>query len=251
MACGDSSAKVAQLFKISRLISTKLTGSWAKLARCRRFAMDEVITKEVLELATDPRALQLGQWMGRREAFGLMAGRCSAADIEILRRVREEKQYALMNCSWGEFCSRHLHVARRTVDREIGHLSEFGPAFFSIRQLTHIGVKEYRTIAPQITEQGVNMDGNLVALLPENSELLNAAVERLLQGSGSRDPDAVVTKFDAVLKRCKAAGRSLRALDEPLDAAQIRALVKELVEIRNAGEVLGARYIEVNLGLRA
>ena len=93
--------------------------------------------------------------MGRREAFGLIAGRCSAADIEILRRVNDEKVYAAMNCTWAEFCTRHLHVARRTVDYEIGLLREFGPAFFTVRQLTYVTVKDFKGIAPNVIEQGV------------------------------------------------------------------------------------------------
>ena len=35
----------------------------------------------------------LDRWLGRREAFGLIAGRCSAAEVESLRRIRTEKLY--------------------------------------------------------------------------------------------------------------------------------------------------------------
>jgi len=38
-------------------------------------------------------APNLGQWMGRREALGAMAGRCSAAEIECQRRIHNEKLY--------------------------------------------------------------------------------------------------------------------------------------------------------------
>jgi hypothetical protein len=65
----------------------------------------------------DLLSLDLGRWMGRREAFGLMAGRCSAADAENLRRIRDEKLYKRLKCTWAEYCMRHLNVERRSVDR--------------------------------------------------------------------------------------------------------------------------------------
>jgi len=213
--------------------------------------MNERIENEAeVRDAKDELLVQLGQWMGRREAFGLMAGRCSAADIEILCRIREEKLYASVNCTWDEFCARHLHVTRRTVDREIGHLREFGPAFFTIRQLTHVQVKDYHCIAPYVTEQGVNVDGKVVALLPENSAPLAAAVEELVKRGGSGKRAAAPAAFDIVLKRCQAAGRALRSYGEKLNVEQRDALVKEAIEIRNAAEALGARFIDVRLEIR-
>ncbi len=195
----------------------------------------------------DAAGMLLGQWMGRREAFGLMAGRCSAADIEILRRIKEEKLYTERNCTWEEFCSHHLHVSRRSVDHEIGLLREFGPAFFTVRQLTHVSVKDYRAIAPHVTEQGVTVDGKVVPLLPENTEPLTAAVGELLKRGGNAAPETAAAPFEALLKRCRATGRALRAYQDRLGAEQCDALVAELVEIRNAGEALGARFIDLLL----
>ena len=68
------------------------------------------------------------------EAFGQMAGRCTGAQIESLRRIREEKAYRDSDCTWAEFCLHHLHVDRRNVDRAIGYLQEFGPAFLHIHK---------------------------------------------------------------------------------------------------------------------
>ena len=215
--------------------------------------MNELIVNDAPVLdGADAQSIELWQWMGRREAFSLIAGRCSAADIEIIRRIKEEKLYARMNCSWSEFCARHLHVARRTVDKEIAYLHAFGPAFFTIRQLTHVRIKDYRAIAEHITEQGVNLDGNVVALLPENSQPLAAAVEELVRRSGNprREAAPAPAKFDDLLKRCQATGLALHSFAAQLDAEQKSALVKELVDIRNAGEALGARFVDVRLEMR-
>jgi hypothetical protein len=47
-------------------------------------------------------------------------------------------------------------------------------------------VKDYRAIAPYITEKGVHVNGTVVALLPENSEPLAAAVETLIEPERKR-----------------------------------------------------------------
>src|SRR5579872_6964299 len=78
--------------------------------------MNEAVENMPAPASADVQGILLGQWMGHREAFGLIAGRCSAADIEILRRMKEERLYATLDCTWDEFCTRHLHVARRTGD---------------------------------------------------------------------------------------------------------------------------------------
>jgi hypothetical protein len=216
----------------------KGTGEFRQFGR-RYTWMNETIEENTGTPASDAQGILLGQWMGRREAFGLIAGRCSAADIEILRRMKDEKLYVTLDCTWDEFCTRHLHVARRTVDMEIAYLREFGAAFFTIRQLTHVSVKDYRAIAPDITEQGVNVNGTVVALLPENSEPLTAAVEALLSRSASQECAAKPESFNVLLKRCKAAARALSSYKEWLNERQKAALAAEAIKIHAATEALG------------
>jgi hypothetical protein len=127
------------------------------------------------------RLVELGSWIGRREAFALVAGRCSAADVECLRRLREERNYSYLKCNWDAFCTRYLKVSRRSADRMIGYLEEFGPAYFHLTKLTHVTVSEYRQIAASVSEAGVELDGSVVALLPENTSLLSAAIMQLLE----------------------------------------------------------------------
>src|SRR5260370_12808508 len=110
--------------------------------------------------------------MGRREAFGLVAGRCAAADIETLRQIREQKLYKQKHPTWAECCALDLHVSRRTVDREIGYLEEFGPEFFHVRQMAHITVREYRSIPSHIAPDGVHMNLTTPPLLPQTTQPL-------------------------------------------------------------------------------
>src|SRR4051812_43233289 len=112
---------------------------------------------EISPTASDvpPRSFDVIRWMGRRDAFGAIAGRCSAADAECLRLLRDRKLFVELAPSWDEFCRLHLHVSRKKVDRQIWLLNEFGPAYFQVAQFAHITPNEYRAIAPHITSEGL------------------------------------------------------------------------------------------------
>jgi len=207
--------------------------------------MKELIKKEE-PVASEPDALTLclGRWMGRREAFGLVAGRCAAADIETLRQIREQKLYKPKRHSWAECCLLDLHVARRSADREIGYLEEFGPEFFHVRQMAHITAKEYRSIASHITPEGVCLNGTTVPLLPENSEQVTAAVTELLKQIEAKEPKRAQVSFDAALKRCQTVTGMLEALPEPLDVQQRMDLAKAIAELRTAAAGLGVAVFD-------
>jgi len=207
--------------------------------------MNEVIENQKPEPnESNPHSLDLGRWMGRREAFGLMAGRCAAADIETLRRIREQKLYKELRPSWVEFCTLDLHVVRRSVDREIGYLDEFGPDFFHVRQMTHIGPKDYRSIASHITPEGVRLNGTAVALLPENSQAVTAAVAELLKRIEPMESKPAPVSFDAALKRCHTVTGMLDAMPESLDVNQRMDLGAAVAELRRAAARLGVVVLD-------
>lgn len=188
---------------------------------------------EPLPVGADLTDMELGKWVGRREAFGLMAGHCSAADVESLRRIKEGKLYE-KHCTWEEFCSRHLRMARRTVDRDIAYLKRFGTAFFTMRQLAHISLREYAQIAGHISDAGVRLDGEVIALLPENGEQLAGALKTLLERTGSAAPALPPPAFDSVLQRFRAATQGLRSFEGDLNGTQLRALGMEIAEALSA-----------------
>ena len=195
--------------------------------------MDEVVTtRESVPAEADPAAAELWRWMGRRDAFNLVAGRCSTADVESLSRIKEGRLFEKANCSWDEFCARHLHMSRRKVDQEIGYLKQFGPAFFTLRQLNRISVREYAQIAGHVSKEGVHVDGEVVALLPENSERLAGALDTLLERAEPAVPEPPA--FDTVLHRYRTATQGLRSLDGDLDGEQLRALAGEIAEAISA-----------------
>src|SRR5690348_3566993 len=108
--------------------------------------------------------LELGVAVGQNHAFGLVAGRCSAAQAEGLRRLRDQKLYKRCTEKWGEFCPRYLKMSRAEVDRTIQLLEEFGPAYFEVSQLTRISRETFRTIAPSIGNGVLHHNGEAIEL---------------------------------------------------------------------------------------
>lgn len=129
--------------------------------------------------AVDAGDFQLGTLLGRRQAFGLIAARCSAADVACLRDIRNQKAYQKMAKDWPEFCAQHLGMSPTHANRIIRYLEDFGPEYFELAQLTGITVAAYRAIAPAVKDQALHYDGQTIALLPENAEKLAEAVEKL------------------------------------------------------------------------
>jgi hypothetical protein len=98
-----------------------------------------------------------------------------------------------------------------------------------------------------ITEQGVNLDGALIAVHADNSHQLAAAVEELLKQAEPKQPEPKQPKpapeplaFDAVLQRCQTVIEALQSLPGELDATQRLELASLVAEIRAAAAGLGA-----------
>jgi hypothetical protein len=152
----------------------------------------------------------LGRWLGRHDAFASVAGRCSAADAQSLREIRDRKLYKELGLSWDEFCSERLRSSRRQIDRTLRLLDEFGPSYFHVAQMAHVTADEYRAIAPHVGEDGIRVGGAAIALLPENSERVSAAIGELLQRERPAKPAAITP--DAVVKRCEALASAVASL---------------------------------------
>jgi hypothetical protein len=123
--------------------------------------------------------LTLGRLLGRREAFNIVAARCSAADAALLRELREKKLY-LNHCKhWEEFCIQFLHMRKSNANRIIDLLDTYGPQYFEVAQLTRISPETYRAIAPAIQNGTLHTESEAIALIPENADKVAAAVAAL------------------------------------------------------------------------
>jgi hypothetical protein len=123
--------------------------------------------------------LEIGKWLGRREAFSQVAGRCSAADAKCLRELRESKKYKELGLTWEEACKQKVGICRSVADQIIRNLEEFGPDYFVIAQVTGISANEFRRISGSVSNQALLHSGEEIPVTVENAPRLIAAVEAL------------------------------------------------------------------------
>lgn len=148
--------------------------------------------EQIPELPSEIKdALDLGMLLGSNQAFGLVAGRCSAAQAAGLKRLREEEKYKAITPRWRDFCSRYLHISGAEADRIIQLWNEFGAGYFEVSQLTRISPDVYRAIAPSIRDGALHTNGEVIELNVENSRRLAAAVAEVRQKT--RLPKSVPT----------------------------------------------------------
>jgi hypothetical protein len=197
-------------------------------------AMDELTIAPPVE---DQAAFDLGEMLGRRQTFGTLTGRCSAADAECLRRMRDEKLYRSRATSWNGFCPKFLGMTSRHANRIIRHLEEFGASYFELAQLTRITPQQFREIAPAIRGQHIQAHGEQIALIPENSERVAAAVADLRHAVAPPTPNRR-DRLSAVDRRCDQLLTELRQLvtDRPkgVDRLLLRSTIQETILILRA-----------------
>jgi hypothetical protein len=123
--------------------------------------------------------MNLGAWVGRHQAFGLIVSRCSAADAECLKAIRDSGEYKQLGLSWEQFCVKHAGVSRVHADRQIHYLEEFGGNYFRFAEVMPITPATYRLIAGAVSEEGLECNGERIALVRENREKVASAVAQM------------------------------------------------------------------------
>jgi len=184
---------------------------------------NEIIPRAAIHTPSG-EVLELGTWMGRKQAFAEIAGRCSAADAECLRRLRNQKQYRRLKLTWREFCKHHLGISRSAADQVIQRLEEFGPAYFVLAQATGIKPEEYRRISSAVHGQNLLHAGEEIPINADNAPRLNGAIEALRRETAPALPgaepacgvDPAVAKMRAemrgeVAREFERAARAMRA----------------------------------------
>ena len=148
--------------------------------------------------------MNLGAWLGRHQAFGLIANRCSAADAECLKAIRDGGEYKQLGLTWEQFCTKHAGVSRVHAERQIHYLEEFGGNFFRFTEVMPISPGTYRLIAGAVSDQGLECDGERIPLVRENRDKVAAAVTAIRAKTESRTTSqpsiaAVRKRVDALL----------------------------------------------------
>ena len=123
--------------------------------------------------------IELGTWMGRKQAFALIAGRCSAADAECIRQLRSCKTYRSLGLNWDRFCRERLGISRSTADLIVRQLEELGPAYFALSQILRLTADEYRRIASAISGEKLLHAGEEIPIEAGNASRLSAAIDEM------------------------------------------------------------------------
>jgi hypothetical protein len=123
--------------------------------------------------------IDAGAWVGRQQAFAMIANGCSAAQALCLKQVRETRLFEKLELTWEEFCKEFAGISRAQADRLIQQHEEFGDAYFRLSEIARISPETYRQIASQVSDDGIEFDGGKLALIPENAPKIRAAVQTL------------------------------------------------------------------------
>ena len=167
---------------------------------------------------SEPGEFELGTWLGRRQAFGLMAGKAVAADVDCLRQIRDTKMYKSKCGDWGEFCTQYVGISKTYVNRLIRCLEKFGPRYFAVTQLTPVSEQAFDAIAPHLTDEGLTLDGETFALRADNSQQVAAAVAELrkrAEAQPEQSPGEILEKrFEDLIRRVINTGAALDSVEK-------------------------------------
>jgi hypothetical protein len=158
---------------------------------------------------SDRQCLDLGNWLGRGQAFSLIANKCTAAQAQCLKTIREQGAYKSLGLTWEDFCRQHLGLSRPHADQHIRRLDQFGAAYFRLAEIMRISPDSFRRIAPAIQEDSIEIAGELVPITPENAPKIKQALLALQQDT---------QRARAELAKAQAANASIMGLKSRLDA---------------------------------
>ena len=149
--------------------------------------MDDTMKESTPVADSNPQMLlDLGTWLGRHQAFGLIANRCSAADAECLKTMRNGGEYKKLGLTWDEFCQNHAGVSRAYADRLIGYLDEFGANYFRLAEVMQISAETFRLIAGSVGDNGIEFNGLNIPIKRVNRRKIQAAVQAARATSESK-----------------------------------------------------------------
>ena len=123
--------------------------------------------------------LDMGTWVGRRQAFAVVAGGCSAADAKCLRTLREQKKYRQLGLTWEQFCKERLGISRSTADAIIALEKELGSAYFTFAQVTGATPDQFRKLLPAISGQKLLHASEEIPIDAEHAPRLAVAIAEL------------------------------------------------------------------------
>ena len=127
----------------------------------------------------DNLTVEAGILTGRQQAFAAIAGKCKSARAAALKEIRETNAYKHLDLTWDDFCATHAGVSRQHADDLIRRYNELGADYFRLAEIAHVSTDTYRALAPQITGETIELDGEPIPITPENGPKIRAGIRRL------------------------------------------------------------------------
>src|SRR5690349_19154968 len=115
--------------------------------------MDPTKNLPLANMDTIEKAMKLATLSGMHLAFGAVANKCSAADADILKQIRDSGYYKQFKVTWSVYCREKLNVSRTYADRLIKYREEFGENYFRIAQLVPMSGDTYRLIEGSVSKE--------------------------------------------------------------------------------------------------
>src|ERR1700686_701416 len=91
--------------------------------------------------------IDAGAWVGRQQAFAVIASQSHAAQALSLKHVKQSRWYQQLSLTWEEFCLEYAGISRTRADNVIRQLDEFGESYFRLSEIARISPQTYRRIA--------------------------------------------------------------------------------------------------------
>jgi hypothetical protein len=123
--------------------------------------------------------IEAGAWIGRQQAFAIIATKCSASRAFALKQVRESRSFEQLGVAWEDFCEQYAGISRSQADRLIQEYDELGDAYFRLSALARISPETYRQIAPKVEGDAVEIDGQKLELTMANAPRIRALIKKL------------------------------------------------------------------------
>jgi hypothetical protein len=128
------------------------------------------------------KAVEFGAWLGRGQAFAMVANLSLVAKAECLCNIRDSESYLLVCLTWEHFCTGFVGASRRHVGQIVHNLEEFGAACFRLSQIVKVSPEAYRQQHTRIEGEELEIGGERFALTPENAGSIGRAIQHMRAG---------------------------------------------------------------------
>jgi hypothetical protein len=185
------------------------------------------MSEQVEKQAKDVSMVNLGAWLGRHQAFAVIANRCSAADAECLKAIRDKGEYKELGLTWEEFCLKHAGITREYADQMIRCSEQYGENYRRMTEVVPMSPTTYKLIGSAVTDKGLELHGECIPLTRENSGKIAAAVKTLCKEARASKRPALITIGSVSKSLDKVVQSVLDIANEPGRRAEVIVMLEK------------------------